>query len=145
MKTLKKLFWCGVVILPAVSLWLLNSSLAGIPPALSIASTGSNTISLVVTNGTNNTIYEIYFAEFLDTNAYYFTNGGWTLVANGATGQTNFSATLGSTYTGFFRAVNGNDFDNDGIPNWDDARPFDPTVGILSVTIESPANGAVLH
>jgi hypothetical protein len=49
---------------------------------------------------------------------------------------------LGDTYTGFFRAVNGNDFDLDGVPNSQDARPFDPSIGILTVTIESPANGS---
>src|SRR5260370_32023216 len=109
MRALKKLFCLGALAAPIIVFCWFNSSQAGAPPGLSIASTGSNTISLVVTNGTNNTIYEIYFVEFLDTNALYFTNGGWTLVTTGTTGQTNFAATLGETYTGFFRAVNGND------------------------------------
>jgi hypothetical protein len=38
--------------------------------------------------------------------------------------------------------LNGNDFDLDGFPNYEDARPFDPSIWILTVTIESPANGA---
>jgi hypothetical protein len=112
------------------------------PPALSIALTGTNEVTLTVNNGVATNLYEIWWTEFLDTNALTLTSGAWTDVYSGTTGQTNFVLDLGDTITGFFRAINGNDLDNDGIPNWEDARPWDPTVGILSVTIESPANGA---
>jgi hypothetical protein len=112
-------------------------------PGLSISLTGTNTVSLTVTNALPAGIYEIYFQEFLDGSP--FTNGSWSLVGNGSAGQSNFNLILGNTDTGFFRAVNGNDFDNDGVPNYEDARPFDPTVGILIMTIETPANGSVVN
>jgi hypothetical protein len=111
------------------------------PPALSITLTGTNTVTLTVTNGVSTNLYEIWWTEFLSGDVA-ITDGAWIDVYDGTTGQTNFPMILGDTDTGFFRAVNGNDFDNDGIPNWEDARPFDPSVGILRVTIESPANGS---
>lgn len=37
------------------------------------------------------------------------------------------------------------DPDSDGVPNWQDARPSDPTIGILSITIETPANGSTVQ
>jgi hypothetical protein len=115
------------------------------PPALSIFLSASNQVSLTVTNGVNTNIYEIYFSEFLSTNSIFDANSGWTFWASGATGQTNFIATTDETETGFFRALNGNDWDNDGIINSQDARPNDPTIGILTVTIESPTNNSTVY
>lgn len=114
-------------------------------PGLSIALTGTNQVTITVTNGATNGVYEIWFTDVLDTNAQVFTNGSWVLLATGATNQTNFVFTLGDTDTGYFQALVGNDFDGDGVPDWKDARPFDPTIGILTVTIETPANGSVIQ
>jgi hypothetical protein len=96
---------------------------------------------LTVTNGSPSVTYEIYWQEFL-VPTVNFTNGDWIDVYSGTVGQTNFYLDLGDLSTGFFRAVNTNDFDGDGILNYQDARPLDPTVGLLRVTIESPANGS---
>ena len=109
-------------------------------PALSIRLTGPDQVSLVVTNGIPTGAYEIYFQDVLDGQP--FTNGTWLLVDTGIVGQTNFDFTLGDTDNGFFRAVNSTDFDMDGVPNGSDARPFDPSIGLMRVTIELPANGA---
>ena len=98
-------------------------------PGLSIALTGTNQVTITVTNGVTNGVYSIWFTEALDTNALVFTNGSWVLVATGATNQTSFPFTLGNSETGFFQALIGNDFDGDGVPDWKDARPFDPTIG----------------
>ena len=139
--------WCRRVAAIALficlaSVFFSSSARGQSAPALSVALTGTNEVTLTVTNGTSTAIYEIYWTEFLNANATAFTNGAWNLVYSGTTGQTNFVLDLGDTVTGFFRAVNGNDFDNDGVLNNQDARPFDPLVGILQVTIEIPANGA---
>jgi hypothetical protein len=142
MKTIKKLFWIGGLACPAISLWLLNSSLAA-PPGLSIAVSSSNQVSLTVTNAGTNFLYEIFFTEVLDPTAT-LTNG-WTFLSAGTIGSSNFTARTDQTFTGFFRAIVGNDQDGDGIPDQQDARPFDPTIGILTVTIENPTNGATLH
>jgi len=124
-----------------VAALLHNAVRAQTVPGLSIALTGTNQVTLVVTNGSPTNVYQIWWTEFLDANALVLTNGAWTVVAAGTTGQTNFVLTY-VTDTGFFRAINGSDFDNDGFPDWEDARPFDPNVGILTVTIETPANGS---
>jgi hypothetical protein len=36
------------------------------------------------------------------------------------------------------------DADGDGVPNYEDARPGDPSVGIMTVTILSPSNGSTV-
>ena len=109
--------------------------LSGGVPYLTIASTGTNQVTVSIANGITNAFYEIYSVEFLtDTN--------WLLAAEGTLGQTNFIFSTSQTDTGFFRAVNGNDFDGDGIPNYEDARPNDASIGLMTVTIEKPANGS---
>jgi len=122
MKTIRKLFWIGGLACPVISLWLLNSSIAA-PPGLSIALTGSNSLTLVVTNGVSNGLYQLYFTEFMSTNP------SWVLLADGTSGQTQFEATIGDLQTGFFKAVNNTNF----VP---------PTI---SVIIQSPLNGSVLQ
>src|ERR1019366_7463066 len=129
-----------IVTLTLLAAWQVWSQTSA--PGLSIALTGTNEVTLTVTNGVPTGVYEIWWTEFLGSYALSLTNGAWQPVYTGVTGQTNFVMDLGDTYTGFFRALNGNDFDLDGVPNYEDARPFDPSVGILRVTIESPANGS---
>jgi hypothetical protein len=114
-------------------------------PAIAIVTSGTNEVTLTVTNGFPTNIYEIYWTEFLDTSSANFTNGDWLLVYSGTVGQTNFVLDLGDTDTGFFRGLNGNDFDNDGVLNSQDARPFDGSIGLMRVTIESPANGSTVQ
>jgi hypothetical protein len=139
-----------IAIIPTIALALLLflfsfHRLRADPPALSIIMSSSNQVSLTVTNGFNTNIYEIYFSEFLSTNSMFDANSGWTFWASGTPGQTNFIATTDETETGFFRALNGNDWDNDGVINSQDARPNDPTIGILTVTIESPTNNSTVY
>ena len=111
------------------------------PPGLSITLMASNTIQLTVTNGSPVGAYDLYWKEFLDA----VPGWDWDWLATGTTGQTNFVVDISETETGFFVAVSGDDFDGDGVPNEKDARPFDPTIGILTVTIESPANGSTVQ
>lgn len=115
-------------------------------PALSIATTGTNEVTVTVTNPVPNTVYEIWWTEFLDADAMTLTNGGWQPIGFGTNGQTVFPVIgLEDFNSGFFRAINMLDLDNDGASNYQDARPFDSSIGILRVTIESPANGAVVN
>jgi hypothetical protein len=117
----------------------------GTPPGLSIALTSTNTVALTVTNGTPSGTYEIWWSEFLDPNGS-FTNGDWTLLEPGSTGQTNFGPyDITELWTGFFRAVGTNDVDGDAALDYQDSRPFDPSIGILRVTIEAPANGSTVQ
>ncbi len=141
-KTRLKIGQLLVVGIMAIGLFAWRVWATGTAPALSAASSGTNEITLTVTNGSPTGLYEIWWTEFLNSDALNLTNGGWQPIYTGTNGQTNFVLDLSDFDTGFFRALNGNDFDLDGIPNNQDARPFDASVGILRVTIEAPANGS---
>jgi hypothetical protein len=105
------------------------------PPVLAITPLGTNTYSIAIANGVPATTYGIYWTPVLG-NADY----PW-MVLVGTNGQTNFMLNMEQYDSGFFMgAVNTN-----GIPPWELANPDDPGLGILSVTIDSPANGAALH
>jgi hypothetical protein len=106
------------------------------PPGLSIKVTAPNQLQLTVTNGVTNGIYSIYWREFLNSPP------DWDWLTVGTTGQTNFLIDISETETGFFEAVATDDIDGDLVVNEQDARPFDPSIGIVTVTIETPANGA---
>ena len=129
-----------IILIAAGRVWSQSNA-----PALSIASTGTNEVTLTVINPVTNTVYEIWWTEFLDADATSgLENGAWIpLDPPGTNGQTAFLITgLEDFDTGYFRAINTLDLDGDGVPNSQDARPFDPSIGILRVTIESPANGS---
>jgi hypothetical protein len=134
--TQKKKFCLGGIYLLFTFLTLTPAWSQTNAPALSISLTASNQVTLTITNGIGTNVYEIYYTEFLTTNSE------WTLLSTGSQGQTNFLANIDETETGYFKAVNGNDWDSDGIPNAWDARPNDPGIGLLTVAIEAPANGA---
>lgn len=134
-----------ILTLTVLAAWRVWSQSAA--PALSIAAaTSTNELTLTVTNPVPNTTYEIWWTEFLDADAMSLTNGGWQPIGSGTNGQTVFPVVGLEDYdSGFFRAINLLDLDNDGVPNYQDVRPFDSSIGILRVTIESPANGAVVN
>lgn len=112
----------AVVIAAAVALYACISTWAATPPGLAIVSSGSNQVSLTITNGTNTAVYNIYFVERMKTNST------WSLITIGATGQTNFTNVY-DTKTGFFAAT----VNTDSLPI------------TLTVTIVSPSNGAVVQ
>jgi len=129
MKTLKKNWGKLTIFISTAGVGLLAlyacvSAWSQTAPGLGITLTGTNQVSLVVTNGTNTASYQIYFTEFLND-----TNYEWTLFTNGTTGQTNFAASLGDTEMGFFKAI----INTNG-------GPFTPTV-----IIQSPVNGSILQ
>jgi hypothetical protein len=68
----------------------------------------------------------------------------WVTLAIGNLGQTNFTVPfIGSSM--FYRAEEGDNWDGDEAKNWQDADPSNPNVGFLRVTIEQPANGAIVQ
>jgi hypothetical protein len=110
------------------------------PPVLTIANLGTNQYSITITNGISTANYELYWTPILANPDYPF-----TLAIVGTEGQTNFVVNMGIYQTGFFQVILGTDWDGDGVPNWQDANPSDPTIGILTVVIDSPTNGMVLQ
>jgi len=109
-------------------------------PVLKIAITNGTQILISISNAVASTNYEIYRAPILND-----TNFPFEPYIIGSVGQSNFTADIGVDTTGFFKVTIGSDLDNDGFPDWLDANPTDPTIGILSITIDSPTNGASLQ
>ena len=109
-------------------------------PVLTIAPLGTNQFSITITNGSGTGNYELYWTPVLANPDY-----PWSLAAIGTTGQTNFMVSMGTYQIGFFEVIAGTDWDGDGVVNWQDANPNDPTIGILTVTIDSPATGSTLQ
>ena len=107
-------------------------------PGLTIALTSSNIVTLTITNGVTNEFYEVYSKIQLQTL-------DWTFFTNGTSGQTSFTAATFPAQSRFFRARATNDWDGDGVLNWADADPNSTNIGYLTITIESPANGALLQ
>jgi hypothetical protein len=107
------------------------------PPVLTVAPSGTNQLNITITNGINLTRYEIWTTPVLGDVANY----PWTVAAVGNTNQTNFTVDIGPYYTGFYRAV----IDTNAVPLWKAADPNNPSAGVLSVWIDSPANGTTLN
>jgi hypothetical protein len=109
-------------------------------PFLTIIATNGTQFQISITNAVASTNYEIYRKPVLLN-----TNFPWTLYSVGSVGQSNFVVDMEAESLGFFRAGIGSDWDLDGIPNSQDANPTDSSIGILSITIDSPTNGASLN
>ncbi len=132
---------CGLAVAVLSSWTVWKASGQSVPaPVLKATPVSTNQVNVLITNGVSTANYEIYWTPWLNNPVY-----PWTLLVSGTTGQTNFSVLINSTDTGFIEAAVGTDWDGDGVPNYKDARPSDPTVGVLTVTIESPANGATMN
>jgi hypothetical protein len=134
----------AVASVAAALVFLPNSAQAqtNVKPELSINASGTNdVVNVTVMNGDSQLAYFILFSSNSpDVNA--FVNPPTTL---GSIGQTNFYLPLGAFTRGFYRATSTNDWDNDGVVNWEDAQPYTNSVGRLTVTIELPANGSTIN
>ena len=123
MVTKRKLGLAGACLLAILTCLKISSTWGQSSPALSIASLGSNTVFLTVTNPpTSNQIWNLYWTEYLSATSK------WDLIAMGTNGQSNFLNSF-DTKHGFFKAL----LNSNGLP---------PT---LTVTIINPANGSVVQ
>lgn len=120
--------------------FMVYTALADDPPVLTISNLGSNQFSITVTNAANPTNYLLEWTPVLAD-----TNYPWLAVATNSPGETNWVLDMGPWHIGFLRVMVGWDADNDSVPSWMDAQPFNSSVGVLSVTIDSPLNGAVIY
>ena len=105
------------------------------PPGLSITTLTNGVLQLTVTNGAPGDTYQILYTPNFDPGYQ------WNVNMLGETNQTNFTLSTISTPSGFYKAVNNTDFDNDGIPNYEDANATDSSIGLLTVIIDTPTNG----
>jgi hypothetical protein len=110
-------------------------------PILTIVPLGTNTFSIGITNGLSSSKYTLYWTPVLGD----LENYPWEVLGIGGIGQTNFIVDGGDYPFGFFRVMVGEDSDGDSVPDWQDAQPYNSSVGVLSLTIDSPLNGASLN
>jgi hypothetical protein len=73
------------------------------------------------------------------------TNYSWRVLGTNDAGQTSFWVDSSPWESGYFKVSVGDDLDGDGVPDWADAYPDDPAIGVLSLTIDSPASGSTLQ
>lgn len=137
---LKKLF--AFLRRPFVSLGSVAAIAAGIAllanaqqPVLKISDLGNSQFFIEITNAVH-TNYTLYWTPALANPDH-----PWVVLTNTEVGGSNFLVNATGWDTGWFRVLTGTDFDGDGIPEWLDAQPQNPSVGILSITIDSPING----
>jgi len=98
---------------------------------------GTN-VFLTLANCDTSIGYDIWHAPDLSSNSV------WSIVATGTMGQATFTLPMVGS-EGWYRGAVGGDWDGDGIPNWMDADPRSTNAGVLTLTIDSPANGSVLY
>ena len=118
----------------------LFSTSRGLPqavPVLTIAPTGTNGLSITITNAVPTYSYELWWTPVLGDPVDY----PWTAAAVGNIGQTNFILSNWTYPAAFFRGL----LDTNAVPLWEAANPSNPTNGILKITIASPANGSTLN
>jgi hypothetical protein len=113
----------GLAVTAVVTVYACVSAWGQTAPGLTIAPTGTNEVSITITNSVTNGLYQLYYREFL-TEDY-----PWVLFTNGNTGQTNFIANMGDTISGFFQASYNPSF----VP---------PTINVIII---SPTNGALIY
>ena len=107
-------------------------------PGITVATTNTNQVVITITNGASFANYELYRRTLLDA------AHPWTLNIVGSQGQTNFIADMGVSLS-FFEIGVGSDWDQDGIPNSMDGDPTNPNVGVLGITIDSPAQNGLFQ
>jgi hypothetical protein len=105
-------------------------------PVLTITSSGTNVYSITITNNIGSGDYDLQWTPVLANPDY-----PWTWVAIGIPGQTNYLVNAGDYQTGFFRMIS----DTNSVPLWEAADPNNPSLGPLTIYIDSPANGSTLN
>ncbi|NJM54853.1 MAG: hypothetical protein HC841_02005 [Verrucomicrobiae bacterium] len=130
---------CGFALLLALGGGTLHAQ-TNVVPELGIGFGATNgTVDVTVLNGDSQVSYQILRSYSPDINTFTET------AAIGTIGQTNFTLSMGADLYRFFRATSDPDWDDDGVENWRDAQPYTNSVGLLSVTIELPANGSTVY
>lgn len=138
MKTIKK-NWIAFAAIFCSGLIIIGTALTArsqTAPVLTITQLGTNQFSVSFTNNIGTASYDLQWTPVLANPDY-----PWTWAAIGTPGQTNFQLNMADYQTAFFRTL----LDTNSIPLWEAADPNNPSAGILTITIDTPANGSTLN
>lgn len=105
------------------------------PPVLTIQPLGTNHFFISITNAVPTNSYELHWSLSLNDPVNY----PWELATLPGS-DTNWIVDMQDYPLGFFR-VSVEQFFN-GVPDYQLADPNNPSLGRLSITIDSPTNGA---
>lgn len=128
----------GGAILAVLIITLIARAQTVPPPELSIAVTNGTQLSISVTNG-------VPYGNYILYNQHVLGSGGWTFVTNPVPGVSNFVVSMGPYFEGYYLVTGSTNWNDNGIPNWDLADPNNPGLGALTVSIVSPAQGAIIQ
>ena len=140
----RRLYWIigasFIVLLPVLLLLAVPRLGHSAQAGLQITLVSTNTVQVTITNGSPGDTFQIERRPAFDENY------DWGNPVSGTLNQTNFLLTMGAAdVMEFYRALSCLDCDGDGVPNTSDANPLDPAIGILTITIDNPANGSVVQ
>ncbi len=138
MKTNRK-NWIAIIGIGGTGALVLATAIAALAqtaPVLRIAPTGTNVISVTITNNIGTLDYDLEWNSVLGNSNFL-----WTFAAIGVPGGTNFLLNQDTYPATFFRAV----LDTNVPPLWQSSNPSVPGSPVLSVTILSPANGSTIN
>lgn len=107
-------------------------------PGVTLAPASGGQFTLSITNGVSYANYELHRRLLLDPGYV------WEHQAVGSQGQTNFTIDPGILHMAFYEVSVGTDWDQDSIPNTQDADPSDAGVGQLTVYIDSPLHNSTI-
>jgi hypothetical protein len=139
MKTIKKnrFTLLGIAVGGLIALAVALNALSQTGPPISITPLGTNQYSITITTNIGSATYDLMWTPFLENPDY-----PWTWAILGTPGQTNYLVNMnGVSDSGFFRTL----LDTNSPALWELANPNIPSLGILTVTIDSPTNGTVLQ
>lgn len=129
-----KLFKMAVLGAASIGVWAVYAQ----DPYLQLTDLTTNTVRVTITNGLGSAYYSLQQRVEIGTNI-------WSLVQTGSQGQVIFDIEKGALRQQFFRVIDGNDWDNDGVVNARDAQPLNAGISNLVITVESPTSGQVLQ
>jgi hypothetical protein len=138
MKTIRKnwITFAGIFGSGLIVVVMALTALSQTVPVLTIAPLGTNVYSITITNNVGSADFDLQWTPVLANSDY-----PWTWVAIGIPGQTNYLVNAGDYQTGFFRMIS----DTNSVPLWEAADPNNPSLGPLTIYIDSPANGSTLN
>ena len=136
MKTIQKRISAILIFLGALGAAIVGIAQSIPQPGITITNLGTNTFSVKITNSVATADYDLLWTPELGSSEF-----PWTWAEIGTPGQSNFVVSASGYDSAYFRVL----LDTNTIPLWEAADPNNPGAGKLTITITSPAQGAIIQ